>query len=61
MADRGLPFFQGYLYTREERGEVEAQRPGFLSEKTNIEENTFLWPYQRKPQDCSDIFNPLHG
>lgn len=42
MADCGLPFFQGYLYTREEGGEVETQRPGFLSEKTNIEENTFL-------------------
>lgn len=42
MANCGLPFLQGYLYMREEGGEAEMQRPGFPSEKTNAEENTFL-------------------
>lgn len=46
---------------REGEEEAEMQRPEFLSEQTHIEQNTLLWLYQRKPQDCSDIFNPLHG
>lgn len=57
MANCGLPLFQGYLYMREEGGEAEMQRPGFLSEKTNTEKTPHFCDHTKENARTAQIFS----